>query len=111
FRIFKTVQYISEATLLVQVQTGHLFLSESIKGKKHQVMLTPSIISLNSFKPITIPDGKYFMMGDNRDNSKDSRFFGPVDRKLIVGQATNVVISRDESFLSPRWKRFFQKLM
>jgi signal peptidase I len=38
-------------------------------------------------KPITIPNGYYFMMGDNRGSSDDSRFWGPVPRSWIIGQA------------------------
>ena len=89
---------------------SHLFLNERLPGSAHVVMLSPERPSLNSFEPVTIPEGKYFMMGDNRDNSADSRYFGLVDRHLILGQATRVVISREGSFLHPRWDRFFQKL-
>jgi signal peptidase I len=92
-------------------QSDHLFFTEELPGKKHAVMLTPSRPSLNTFERLTIPAGRYFMLGDNRDNSADSRFFGLVDRKLIVGRASRIVLSREGSFLHPRWGRFFKKLM
>jgi signal peptidase I len=66
------------------------------------------------FGPVTVPPGKYVMMGDNRDNSADSRYFnsGPfVDRSAIVGKAIGVAVSVDlEHHWLPRWSRFFTKL-
>jgi len=91
-------------------RSGNLLLIEKLDKASHAVMLTPSRPSLHSFEPITISEGKYFMMGDNRDNSADSRFFGFVDRGKIVGRAITVVISRDGSIFHPRWNRFFKAL-
>ena len=91
-------------------QGRYLFLSEELPGKEHTVMFSSSRPSQDSFEAMTIPDGKYFVMGYNRDNSADSRVFGFVDRRLIVGRATMVVISREGSFLNPRWNRFFGDL-
>lgn len=51
---------------------------------------------LDNFGPLTVPAGKYFMMGDNRDNSADSREWGFVDRNLIHGQAWRIYWSWGE---------------
>ena len=84
---------------------------ENLGGIRHPVMITPQRLSLRSFGPVTVPNGQFYMMGDNRDNSADSRYFGFVDRNRIVGQATAVVASLDiNNNYRPRWKRFFSKL-
>ncbi len=51
----------------------------------------------DSFGPVVVPSGSFFMMGDNRDKSYDSRFWGPVPYELIVGKAEAVHWSWDDS--------------
>jgi signal peptidase I len=56
-------------------------------------------------------EGEYFMVGDNRDNSADSRVFGPVDRDLILGRSSRVIFSLDyNNWWIPRGNRFFHGL-
>ena len=59
--------------------------------------------------PVRVPPDHYLMLGDNRDNSADSRYFGFVPRRNIVGRASSVAISFDpEHFYRPRSGRYFQ---
>jgi signal peptidase I len=82
--------------------------AESVQGRTHAIQVSPGLGGVDSFGPITVPAGHYFMMGDNRDNSRDSRFFGPVPRERIRGRVSTVGLSLDG--LSPRWGRFLKGL-
>lgn len=79
--------------------------------RSHLVMALPSRGATRSFDPVTVPAGKYFIMGDSRDNSFDSRFFGFVDRRQIVGRSRHVLLSLDKNhYYVPRLKRSFSAL-
>ena len=74
-------------------------------------MALPGVPAKRTFEPVRVPEGQYFMMGDNRDNSFDSRFWGAVPRKQIIGRASAVVLSFDRSnYWIPRWRRCFTAL-
>jgi signal peptidase I len=85
--------------------------AERLGDTPHAMMITRGARSLRSFAPIQVPPGEYFLMGDNRDESFDSRHFGLVDRDQIVGRALAVAGSVDpDHYFWPRWDRFFTGL-
>jgi signal peptidase I len=91
-------------------------------GKVTHVTHQDPRLGPSDFPPFKIPPGHYFAMGDNRDNSKDSRVWGTVPFDLIKGRALIVWWSRDPArgglspsgvvdwFKSIRWGRFFQRV-
>jgi signal peptidase I len=67
----------------VEAHDGKVF----VNGKAiNEPYLGPGITT-GPLEPQKIPANHYWVMGDNRGNSKDSRFFGPIDKSLIIGRA------------------------
>ena len=102
----KNTEYLSSG-----LKDRSILATENLDGFTHAVMSIPSTRAIRYFGPVTVPADHYFVMGDNRDNSKDSRYFGFVQRQAIVGKAKGVIVSFDiTDKYQPRFKRFFDSL-
>jgi signal peptidase I len=64
----------------------------------------------DNYGPYTVPAGELFMMGDNRDNSNDSRYWGPLQMDLVKGHAMFIYWSWDATRNWPRWNRLLQPI-
>lgn len=84
---------------------------EDLTGVKYQIRVSKSGSSLSSFPPVLVPHDHFLALGDNRDNSADSRVIGFIPKHEIVGRAQSVVLSLNyNNFYLPRVDRFFHAL-
>jgi signal peptidase I len=87
-------------------EAEHQVEREKLAGTDHAMMWLPRRYAPRDFGPVTVPQGEYLMLGDNRDDSADSRVIGFVPRRLLLGRATRVVVSLNpERWLLPRADR------
>ncbi len=84
---------------------------ESIAGKAHKIQLLRQHSPLANFAAVKVPQGHYLVLGDNRNNSADSRVIGFVPREEIIGRSNKVAFSIDyDNYLLPRTERLFSQL-
>lgn len=100
------------AGIAEKLQPYAVFAEEDLAGVVHPVMgQKVGAAAKRDFPPVVVSEGKYFLMGDSRDSSFDSRDYGFATRDAILGKAEGILVSLDmnDTYL-PRWERFFAEL-
>lgn len=93
---------------IVRTDEGQRYLEETIDGVAHTIQLTEQSSDYNNFNPVKVPEGFYLVLGDNRNQSADSRVIGFVPRDEIIGKSSKVIVSLDyDNYFLPRTERFF----
>ena len=69
---------------MVEIRDGQVFVNQKLLPEPY---LPPQSDDYGTYPPMLVPKGEYFVLGDHRTSSNDSRIFGPVPRKFIYGKA------------------------
>jgi signal peptidase I len=96
----------------VEVRDKQLYVDGEKRIEPYAIHTDPTVRPAgydfrDNFGPFTVDPGNLFMMGDNRDNSNDSRYWGTLDMNLVKGRAMFLYWSWNGEKNWPRWNRLF----
>ncbi len=94
----------------IEVRDKQLYVNGELFRESYIQHIDPNVITLpqvprDNLAPVVVPPNAYFVMGDNRDSSLDSRFWGSVSKELVLGKAMFIYWSIDPGTKVPRWDR------
>ncbi|UCH24021.1 MAG: signal peptidase I [Deltaproteobacteria bacterium] len=95
---------------MVESRNKKIFVNNQLINEDYSIRTDSHIIpgglqKRDNFGPLKVPENSLFVMGDNRDQSFDSRFWGFVDLKVVSGKAFMIYWSWDQENFGVRWKR------
>lgn len=101
---------IGEPGDVIEIRNKKILINNKPIEENYGFYLDPSVFPesvrpRDNFGPFTVPPQNYFVMGDNRDHSFDSRFWGTVDFSSVKGKAFIIYWSWDKENFGVRWKR------
>ena len=94
----------------VEIKNKKVYVNGKLLAVEAAINLDPRIIQgrnppRDNYGPVTVPENQLFVMGDNRDNSHDSRFWGFVDLQAVKGKAFIIYWSWNKEKFAVRWRR------